>query len=205
MGDVISAFTTPEAQRLANLSARRLQYWDETDFIRPSVAARNGRGSPRLYSFRDLIQLRVAALLRDNLSLQALRRLKAFLDVEAPFASLTFCTTIDGDVVYLGPTGQVEAARYPGQILMTFEVPLQEIRADLHTRIADLRRRHGVGRVDRTKGVLSGQSRISGTRITTAAIARLVGAGWSADRIRAEFPELEPADIAAAMHQAKAG
>src|SRR3990172_11665076 len=69
-------FNTNDAQRLSGVSARRLQYWDETDFIRPSIAARKGRGWPRLYAFRDIVQLRVAALLRDRLSLPALRRPK---------------------------------------------------------------------------------------------------------------------------------
>jgi DNA-binding transcriptional MerR regulator len=89
------AFTTDEAQRLTGLSARRLQYWDETDFIRPAVAARQGRGWPRLYSFRDLVQLCVAAQLRDPLSLQALRRLKDALDTEAPFATVRFARQVE--------------------------------------------------------------------------------------------------------------
>ena len=102
-------------------------------------------------------------------------------------------------------TGHTESARYPGQIRFTFEVPLAEIRSDLHTRIAELRRRRGVGQVERSRGTLSGQERISGTRITTAAIARLVDAGWDSDRIRLEYPELEPADIRVALRQANAG
>ena len=85
------AFTTDEARRLTGLSARRLQYWDETDFIRPSVAARQGRGLPRLYSLRDLIQLRVAVQLRDRLSLQALRRLKGRAGYRRPVRHRSIC------------------------------------------------------------------------------------------------------------------
>src|ERR1035437_6985080 len=72
MSDPILAFNTHETRALTSVSLRRLQYWDETDFIRPSIAARHGRGSPRLYGFRDLVALRIAARLRDQLSLQAL-------------------------------------------------------------------------------------------------------------------------------------
>ena len=190
---------------MTGLSSRRLQYWDETAFIRPSVAARKGRGSPRLYGFKDLVQLRVAAQLRDNLSLQTLRRLKSALDVEAPFASIRFEITPDNQVVYLGPSGQHEAARHPGQITMTFDVPLREIRSDLTTRIAELRKRRGVGRIEKARGVMSGRARIAGTRIGAAAIARLAQAGWSTDEITAEYPELEAADVAAAIKSAKAG
>lgn len=206
MGDAILAFTTKEVQRLTGLSARRLQYWDETAFIRPSVAARQGRGSPRLYGFQDLVQLRIAGRLRDQLSLQALRRLKIALDVEAPFATLRFAIGPHNEVVYVGPTGQHEAARFPGQIIMTFEVPLEEIRNDLSERIVELRRRRGVGKIEQKRGVLSGRPRIGGTRISAAAVARLVRAGWSPERIHDEFPELEPADVAAAVRtQDRAG
>lgn len=192
------AFTGSEVQRLTSLSARRLQYWDETDFIRPSVAARQGRGWPRLYAFRDLVQLRVAAQLRDQLSLQALRRLKAALDVDAPFAEVRFLVTPSNEVVHVGPAGQPEAAKAPGQIAMTIDVPLREIRGDLERRIGDLRRRHGIGGGAADRGVLGGRERVAGTRISAATLKRLVGAGWTDARILAEYPDLRPGDLRAA-------
>lgn len=193
------AFTTHEAERLAGLTPRRLQYWDETGFIRPSVAARRGRGSPRLYSFQDLVQLRIAAQLRDRLSLQALRRLKAALDVDAPFAEVRFAVTTGGETVYLAQEGAPEAARAPGQIVETFHVPLEEIRADLRRRVADLRSRHHVGEIVRTRGVLGSQPTIVGTRITPQAIVDMLDNGWDRARIVDEFPDLVPADVDAAI------
>jgi DNA-binding transcriptional MerR regulator len=192
------AFTANEVQRLTGLSARRLQYWDETEFIRPTLAARQGRGWPRLYSFQDLVQLRVAAQLRDQLSLQALRRLKAALDVDAPFAEVRFLVTSSNEVVYVGPTGQAEAAKRPGQIAMTIDVPLRDIRADLERRVGRLRGRHGVGKVVATRGILAGSERIAGTRISAKAMDRLLAAGWSDATILQEFPDLRPGDLRAA-------
>jgi uncharacterized protein (DUF433 family) len=196
-GATALAFTTREAQQLTGLSARRLQYWDETAFIRPSVAARFGRGSPRLYSFRDLIQLRIAALLRDRVSLQALRRLKDALDLEAPFAEVRYASTSAGETVYLVEPGVPEAVRQPSQIVMTFDVPLSEIRSDMELRIAELRRRRGIGRMEKTRGIVSGELAIAGTRITAAAVARMLKAGWDEARILAEYPELTRADLEA--------
>lgn len=193
------AFTTHEAKRLSGLTPRRLQYWDETGFIRPSVAARNGRGSPRLYSFQDLIQLRIAAQLRSRLSLQALRRLKAALDLDAPFAQVRFATTVGGETVYLGDAGTTEAARTPGQIVETFDVPIEEIRADLLRSVEELRARHDVGTVVRTRGVLGSRPRISGTRITPEAIVAMLDSGWSRGRIKDEYPDLVDPDIDAAV------
>jgi uncharacterized protein (DUF433 family) len=203
IGAVTLAFTTREAQQLSGLTARRLQYWDETAFIRPSVAARLGRGSPRLYSFRDLVQLRIAALLRDRLSLQALRGLKDALDLDAPFAEVRFASTVHGETVYLVQAGVPEAVRQPGQIVMTFDVPLSEIRSDLERRIVELRRRRGIGRLEKTRGIVSGQLAVAGTRITTAAVGRMLKAGWDERRILAEYPELTQADIEAVRRLGK--
>lgn len=199
MGEVVRAFTTEEAERLTGLSRRRLQYWDETDFIRPSVAARQGRGSPRLYSFRDLVELRVAAMLRNHLPLQVLRKLGAALDVDAPFATLKFGISASGEVVYLGADGLPEAVRQPGQIVATYDVPLAEIRADLSGAIERLRKRRSVGAVKTARGVLGGRAVMVGTRIPPETVARLVAAGWPRSRILREYPELRAPDIDAAL------
>lgn len=198
------ALTTDEARRLTGLSLRRLQYWDETDFIRPSVAARQGRGWPRLYSFRDLIQLRVAAQLRDRLSLQALRRLKTALDTEAPFASVRFALLPDDEVVYLGPGGHYEAALKPGQIVLEFDVPLREIRSSLERDVERLRARKGAGRVKKQRGVLGNQPVFAGTRIRPEVVSRALAAGWSDARILEEYPDLRPADVALVRREARA-
>lgn len=201
VADVLLAFSTREARALTGVSLRRLQYWDETGFIRPSVAAREGRGSPRLYSFRDLVQLRIVARLRNQLSLQALRKLKDALDVDAPFATIRFALLPGGDVVYLGPAGLPESARRPGQITLTFDIELEEIRADLAGAIRTLRERTGVGRVSKHRGVLAGQEAVDGTRVTQAAIRRMLRRGWSTARVISEYPELRAEDVDAAVRR----
>lgn len=194
----LAAFTTREAQSLSGLSPRRLQHWDETDFIRPSVAARGGRGLPRLYGYRDLVQLRVATQLRDRLSLQALRRLKAALDLDAPFAEVRFALLPDDNVVYIGPEGHFEAARAPGQIVLEFAVPLREIRSTLERDVADLRERRGAGEIERRRGVVGNQPVFAGTRIRPEAVIGLLAEGWDDHRIIEAYPDLLPADIQAA-------
>lgn len=196
MGEVVQAFSVPEAIRLTGLTPRRLQYWDDTGFIRPTIAPRRGR-RPRLYSFRDVVQLRVAALLRDTLSLQALRRLKKALDpiYQEPFASVSFAVLPDHEVVYLGPAGLHEDAKRPGQIVTTFDIDLEEIRTDLTRRVERLRARRGVGRVERQRGVLGSRPTIAGTRVRPETIRRLVADGWSRSRILDEYPDLRPEDI----------
>jgi DNA-binding transcriptional MerR regulator len=63
--DVISPdFSTGQAARLTGLSPRQLDHWDRKGFLKPSVAAAQGYGSKRRYSFADVVRLRVAARLR---------------------------------------------------------------------------------------------------------------------------------------------
>ena len=82
MNDV-SAFSAQQVMALTGLSARQLAYWDRLGFFRPhySECLENGR-SVRLHSFRDLVGLRVLALLRNsyNVPLQQLHTTGATAD-----------------------------------------------------------------------------------------------------------------------------
>lgn len=71
----METFNSKTASRIVGVSLRQIQYWDERGFIRPSVKLAEGRGSKRLYSFSDLVQLKVVKDLTDyGLSLQKIRR-----------------------------------------------------------------------------------------------------------------------------------
>src|SRR5438105_1661918 len=79
---VVAAFTEDQAERVTGISKGRLHYWDKTEFFVPSLAYKNRR-SPfsRIYSFRDLVCLKILASLRNeaNVSLPHLREVKAKL------------------------------------------------------------------------------------------------------------------------------
>lgn len=70
------AFTADQACRLTNCTHHQLRYWDRVGLVQPSVQTSGGRpGVRRLYSFRDLVALRVVRSLLDNgMSLQRVRR-----------------------------------------------------------------------------------------------------------------------------------
>jgi DNA-binding transcriptional MerR regulator len=68
-------YDSKTASRIVGVSLRQLQYWDEQDFLRPSVKLADGRGTKRLYSFNDLLCLKVVRdLARHGFSLQMIRR-----------------------------------------------------------------------------------------------------------------------------------
>ncbi len=80
----METYDSKTASRLVGVSLRQLQYWDEQDFIRPSVQLAEGRGTRRLYSFNDLICLKVVRhLARHGFNLQKIRRCVAPLKQNA--------------------------------------------------------------------------------------------------------------------------
>ena len=71
----METFDSKTASRIVGVSLRQLQYWDEQDFIRPSIQPAEGRGTKRLYSFNDLVCLKVVKdLAQHGFSLQMIRR-----------------------------------------------------------------------------------------------------------------------------------
>ncbi|MGH3660580.1 MAG: MerR family transcriptional regulator [Micromonosporaceae bacterium] len=59
----------------ADISYRQLDYWARTGLVLPSVRSAAGSGSQRLYSFRDIVVLKVVKRLLDaGVSLQNIRK-----------------------------------------------------------------------------------------------------------------------------------
>lgn len=69
-------FTAQQASKLTGCTHHQLRYWDRVSLVEPSIQGTGGRpGIRRMYSFRDLVALRVVKSLLDNgMSLQRVRR-----------------------------------------------------------------------------------------------------------------------------------
>lgn len=64
----------PAACAAAEITYRQLDYWARTRLVEPSVSASEGTGGQRLYSFRDILVLKVVKRLLDTgISLQQIR------------------------------------------------------------------------------------------------------------------------------------
>ena len=73
-------FTGKKAAEIAGISYRQLDYWARTDLIRPSLAEAAGSGSRRLYSYRDLLELKIIKTLLDaGLKLEMVREVFSYL------------------------------------------------------------------------------------------------------------------------------
>ncbi len=77
----MDGFTALQASRFTGTTGNQLRYWDKIGLVKPGVQATGGRpGVRRLYSFRDLIALKVVkSLLDGGMSLQRVRRAYQYL------------------------------------------------------------------------------------------------------------------------------
>ena len=96
-----TSFTTTEVSRIVGASRRQLAYWDKTSLLSPSLRAASGRGSRRLYSVQDIVELKILlGLLKSSLSLQRIRTSFRFIrEWPEPLSSLIILT--DGETIYL--------------------------------------------------------------------------------------------------------
>ncbi len=101
----MDAYNTATVASVLDVSLRKLGYWDKKNLVKPSVSSAGGRGTRRLYSFLDVVELRtVQALREDGISLQKIRKAVAFLRgklsmAKRPLVNLKFIT--DGVSVFV--------------------------------------------------------------------------------------------------------
>jgi DNA-binding transcriptional MerR regulator len=70
----ILGYRGPTACSAAGITYRQLDYWARTDLVLPTIRTASGSGSQRLYSFKDILVLKVVKRLLDaGVSLQNIR------------------------------------------------------------------------------------------------------------------------------------
>ena len=95
-------FSGTKAAGVVGISYRQLDYWARTDLIRPSLTDACGSGSRRLYSYRDLLELRVIKSLLDaGIKLESVRKAFTYLREQADTDIATATLVISGNDVLL--------------------------------------------------------------------------------------------------------
>lgn len=203
IGNVIAAFSEDQVHRLTGLTIGRLRYWHKTGFFAPTFV----EGDPRLpysrfYSFKDIVALRTLEMLRvqNNVPLQHLRKVAEKLShlKDALWTKTTLFVVNRKVVIVNEETGKPEEV-VSGQYLLG--IPLEKVINDTRGDIEKMRQRSQdqIGRVSRTRSILHNAWVVAGTRIPVLAVKRLHEDGFTADQIIAEYPDLTPADVQAAL------
>lgn len=135
----------PTASKAAGITYRQLDYWARTGLVAPSLRGAEGSGTQRLYSFRDVLVLKVVKRLLDTgVSLQQIRSAVehlrergvedlAQITLMSDGASVYECTSAD-EVIDLVQGGQGVYGIAVGRVWREVEGTLSELPAE---RLAD--------------------------------------------------------------------
>jgi DNA-binding transcriptional MerR regulator len=73
-------FSGKQAAEIVGITYRQLDYWARTDLVRPALADAQGSGSRRLYSYRNLLELKaIKTLLDAGIKLENVREVFRYL------------------------------------------------------------------------------------------------------------------------------
>lgn len=135
----------PTASKAAGITYRQLDYWARTGLVVPTLRGAEGSGTQRLYSFRDVLVLKVVKRLLDTgVSLQQIRSAVehlrergvedlAQITLMSDGASVYECTSAD-EVIDLVQGGQGVYGIAVGRVWREVEGTLAELPAE---RLAD--------------------------------------------------------------------
>jgi DNA-binding transcriptional MerR regulator len=141
--NVETGFRGPTVCRTVGITYRQLDYWARTGLVTPSVRDAEGSGSQRLYSFTDVVHLKIIKnLLEAGISLQQIRRAVEYLrtELKRPLEDVTLLS--DGTTIY--------AATSPDEVVDllaggqgVFAIAVGRVYEDLQGTIAEFRRPAG--------------------------------------------------------------
>lgn len=201
--NVIMAFTVDQIARLSGITRARLSYWERTGAFVPE---RIGQLLPgpyaRVYTFQDLVSLRVMADLRINhgVELQQLRNVSQYIAEYSEYPWSRLAIHLFGDqLVFKDPhTGQWMSAEALGQLTYIVDLEMVSQQAEADARASLRRASEDQGQVSRHRAVMNNQWVFKGTRIPVEVIQDYIQLGYSVAAILAEFPTLSESDIARA-------
>lgn len=195
------SYPPPLTATLSGASVRQLAYWRKQSPGRPALLEpEHGRRPRVLYSFRDVVALRMFVRLRGELSLQRLRKAAGWLVDAYPevhISSHEVRALRDGrTAVWLSPSGEyVDIVEHPGQ--RGFELVIDDIFGPFTTpsgrEVPDLGEPRPGITID--PDVRSGFPVIEGTRIPFSVVASLRRDGLSPAEVVEIYPSVTVAEV----------
>lgn len=133
-----SGFSGKEAAQIVGITYRQLDYWARTNLVRPSACDAQGSGSRRVYTYRDLLELRVIKNLLDaGIKLESVREvfdyMRRHVDTDISAAHIV----INGQSVVLCQGDQLIDVMREGQGVLNV-LPLAGVKADVDREVSRL-------------------------------------------------------------------
>ena len=141
MAAAADGFRGPQACKIVGITYRQLDYWTRTGLVTPSIQDAQGSGTQRLYSFNDLLQLKVIkSFIEAGTSLQKVRTAIDYVrdNLSGDWASLKIVS--GGDRVYAFSTeDEVIDLLRSGQGVLGAVVDVERVRSELTGTLRELR------------------------------------------------------------------
>ena len=136
-----AGYRGPQTCKIVGISYRQLDYWTRTGLVQPSIQKAEGSGTQRLYSFNDLLQLRVIKSLTDaGASLQKVRQAIEYVrdNLDHDWSKVTIVTDGGGVHAYTSDAEVIDLLR-SGQGVLGAVVAVGRVRDQLAGDIRQLR------------------------------------------------------------------
>ncbi|HWA89674.1 MAG TPA: DUF433 domain-containing protein [Rhizomicrobium sp.] len=201
--NLVQTFSEEMASRLTGVTVHQLRYWDKDGFFSPSLGYHDRKVAfSRLYSFRDIVALKVLNRLRNeaDCSLQHLREVKDKLrTLGEPLWADTTLYVHNKRVVFINPKTEKLEEVLSGQHVMQIALRVESDNVKKAIQALYGRPKSAIGKFEKTRNVASSQLVIAGTRIPVANVKAFADAGYTVAQIQAEYPSLTLKDIRAAI------
>lgn len=128
-------FTARQVVKLTGVPYSTLNLWAKNGLVEPSVSEAKGTGTERVYSFSDLVALKVAFELRKSgVTTSSLKKVIEFLrqqsHMQKPLSEARLVVT-GRDVAIVEKGELVSALSRPGQAYLSFVVDLPQMLGEL--------------------------------------------------------------------------
>ena len=132
-------FSGRRTAEIVGITYRQLDYWARTDLVRPSLADANGSGSRRLYSYTDLLELKVIKSLLDaGIRLESVRGAFSYMRDHLGEDITTANLVIRGASVLVSTDEELVDVVKQGQGVLNV-LPLGSVKEQVDAAIVELR------------------------------------------------------------------
>jgi uncharacterized protein (DUF433 family) len=193
------------AARIASVSLRRLQHWEQNGLVQPSVRRDlSKRNVVRIYAFDQLVELLVVRELEDRK--MHVRHIRAVVEkvrgpeYSRPLSQLRWAVGA-GKIYFQHSDGTWGGEERRGQTVMEDMLDLDRIRAAVREGVRKIRANNSAGQIEKRRGVVGSKPVFEGTRTPVAAVQVYLRRGIAPNDILKAFPHLSLADVQAAQER----
>ena len=137
--DKETGYSGKKTAEIVGITYRQLDYWARTVLVRPSMTDAAGSGSRRLYSYRDLLELKaIKTLLDAGIRLEMVREVFSYLSSELDEDVTQVNLVISGNKSVLVRSGEeIVDLLQNGQGVLNI-LPLAGVKEEVDAKIDDL-------------------------------------------------------------------